>query len=260
VTAAAHAYSTGAQAWADGPARVYERMADALVARSPVSLRDRLVVDLGAGTGAASVAALAEGARVIAVDGALGMLRNERANRPPCTVGDASALPLRSGSVDAVVAAFVLNHLDDPSVAVGEIDRVLVRDGHLLASTYANDDHHPVREAVEQALHEHGWSPPAWYGAVRAAMHSWGTTALAEAAIVRGGMQPVDVAEVAVAMPDLSPDAVVASRMGMAQCAPFVASLDATVQHAVHVRARALLGPHPPPLVRRVIFIVARAR
>ena len=45
------AYAAGAAAWASGPARVYRRLAELLVAFSPVPLGGRRVLDLGSGTG-----------------------------------------------------------------------------------------------------------------------------------------------------------------------------------------------------------------
>jgi hypothetical protein len=59
-----------------------------------------------------------------------------------------------------------------------------------------------------------------------------------------------------VRLPDLGPRDLVRWRLGMAQCAPFVATHDA---RRIEARALELLGD-APPLVRSVIFIVARAR
>jgi len=58
-----------------------------------------------------------------------------------------------------------------------------------------------------------------------------------------------------VPFPDLGPRELVRWRMGMAQCAAFVASHDA---RAIEMRALELLGD-AAPVVRSVIFITARA-
>src|SRR6478736_1201893 len=108
----ADAYSDGAEAWAAGPVRIYVVLAELLVDCSPIALRGRRVLDLGTGTGAASRPAVAKGASVTALDTPLGMLQTDRAERPPAVVGDALALPFRSGAFDVVVAAFSMNHLD----------------------------------------------------------------------------------------------------------------------------------------------------
>ena len=55
------AYSAGASAWAEGPNRVYRRLAELLVDFSPEPLGGRLVLDLGSGTGDGSRAARSAG-------------------------------------------------------------------------------------------------------------------------------------------------------------------------------------------------------
>ena len=51
MSTAGAAYSAGASAWASGPARVYQPLAELLVDFSPLPLGGRLVLDLGSGTG-----------------------------------------------------------------------------------------------------------------------------------------------------------------------------------------------------------------
>ena len=62
---------------------------------------------------------------------------------------------------------------------------------------------------------------------------------------------------VAVPYPDLSPADLVAWRMGMAQVAPFITSLPEVARRRIEARALDLLGPHPEPLVRRMIILTA---
>jgi len=248
------AYALGARAWADGPARLYAHLAEVLVGFSPVLLAGRSVLDLGSGTGAGSRAALAAGARVIATDFAAEMLAIDRAHRPPAAVGDATALPFRANAFDVVLAPFCLNHLDDPARGVAEAGRVA---DLLLASTYATDDDHPAKLAVETALAEAGWQRPDWYVAVKSAMAAWGTVETASAAVVRGGLRPIQVEHRAVTFGELGPHDMVAWRIGLAPSASFVATLSPSDRHHLESRALALLGPHPPPIVRRVILIAA---
>ncbi|MET0148472.1 MAG: class I SAM-dependent methyltransferase, partial [Acidimicrobiales bacterium] len=118
------AYSAGATAWGDGPTRVYQRLAELLVAFSPVPLAGRLVLDLGSGTGVGTRAAQAAGAGVVATDLVPAMLRVDQATRPPASVGDIRQLPFRANAFDVVLAPFVLNHLDDPADGVREAARV----------------------------------------------------------------------------------------------------------------------------------------
>ena len=88
-------------------------------------------------------------------------------------------------------------------------------------------------------------------------MASWGTVDAAAAAIEREGMAPVLVERREVTFPELTPLDLVAWRLGMAQTAPFVAGLDRLRRDELVQRALELLGPDPPPLVRRVIFLAA---
>ncbi len=251
------AYSAGASAWAAGPARVYQQLAEHLVDFSPLPLGGRLVLDLGSGTGLGSRAARSAGARVIATDLALGMLLYDREDRPPAAVGDALALPFRPRAFDIVLAPFSINHLDEPAAGVREAGRV----GDLLvASTYAVDDDHPAKAAVEQALFEVGWTRPPWHATMKSAMAAWGTIDGATAVIEVGGMHPLLVERREIAFPDLGPTEMVAWRMGLAQSAGFVESLPSETRRTVIERALGLLGPDPEPIVRRVIFLAADAR
>ena len=254
VTEISAAYDAGAAAWADGPTRIYQHLADRLVAFSPFALRDRHVLDLGSGTGAGSRAALAAGARVVAVDLAFGMLRRGRDTRPPAAVGDIEGLPFAAGAFDVVLAPFSLNHLADPANGVREAGRVARA---LVASTYAEDDDHPVKAAAEAALREHGWTSPAWYAGVKTAMASWGTVATAKVAAERGGMRPTEVELLAIEIPALGPAEMVAWRLGLAHTASFFEQLDPGARRQVVERAIHLLGADPPPVVRRVIFLAA---
>jgi hypothetical protein len=52
-------------------------------------------------------------------------------------------------------------------------------------------------------------------------------------------------------------DDLVAWRTAMAHAAPFVARLDPSRRDALVARALELLGDHPAPLVRRVLFLAA---
>lgn len=248
------AYSAGAASWGSGPSAVYGRLAELLVAFSPVPLAGRLALDLGSGTGLASRAALAVGARLVAADLALGMLQHDRAGRPPAVVADALSLPFADDAFDVVLAAFALNHLDDPSAGMREAGRV---GRTLLASTYAADDDHPVKAAVEVALQEAGWEPPEWYPRLKASMATWGTVAAATEAVERGGMRALVVERHEVPFAALGPTDMVAWRLGLAQCAGFVEALEPADRDRVVERAVEVLGPDPPPVVRRVIFLAA---
>jgi SAM-dependent methyltransferase len=228
-----------------------------LVAFSTEPLTGRSVLDLGSGSGDGSRAAIAAGAHVVATDISVDMLLLDRIRRPPAAAGDAVALPFRDSSFDLVLAPFCLNHLEDPAEGVREAGRI---SRLLLASTYAVDDDHPAKAAVETALAEVGWERPVWYSRMKAAMAAWGTVAEATAVVERGGLEPVRVERHEVAFNDLGPNDMVAWRIGLPQCSTFVATLDADRRDRVIERAVESLGPDPAPIVRRVIFIAAASR
>lgn len=259
----AAAYSATGDAWGRGPARVYDRLAERLVDACPVPLAGRIVLDLGAGTGAASRAARERGARVVAVDAAIGMLlagAAGAAGRPPAAAADALALPFPDGTFDAVVAAFSLNHLRDPTAGLVESARVTRSGGAVIAGSYALDDRHPARDAAESAARALGWRPPRWYRAVREqAIPRLGTVERAAAAARGAGLVDVHADDVRVAYPDLGAADLVAWRLGMAHLAPFVASLAATAADGLFDDALARLDG-APMLERSVIVLTGRVR
>jgi ubiquinone/menaquinone biosynthesis C-methylase UbiE len=257
----AAAYDRTGAAWQAGPGRIYDRLAEVALDRCPVPLTGATVLDVGAGTGAATRAAIACGAsRVVAVDAAFGMLAVDAARRPPAAVADARALPVRSGAFDAVVAAFSLNHLEDPAVALADAARAVRQGGAIVVTAYAADDEHPVKAAVEDAVTAMGWTSERWYADVRAgAVPLLATTDRAVGAADDAGLGHVRAEHVDVAFPDLRPDDLVAWRLGMASVAPFVTALAPDARDALAADAVARLGADPPPLVRSMIVLTARS-
>ena len=255
---AAGAYSATGEAWQSGPGRIYDRLAEVLVERAPAPLTGARMLDVGAGTGAATRAMLAAGAAsVVAVDAAIGMLAHASPARPPAVAGDARALPFATGSFDGAVAAFSLNHLSDPAGGLREMARVTRGGGCLLASAYGADDTHPVKSAVEAALATHGWVAEPWYVAVREDSAPRLATVERAAGIVRAAGLDAEVHARRVPFPDLGPDKLVEWRLGLAQHAPFVAGLSWADRAAVVAEAIDRLGRDAPPLVRSMVVIEA---
>jgi SAM-dependent methyltransferase len=253
----ASAYGRAAGAWADGPSRIYDVLADELVARSPVPLGGRLVIDVGAGRGAASRAVARAGGRAVALDLAEGMLAaTPVGERTPSAVADALALPVATGSVGAVVAAFSLNHLPDPAAGLAEAARATAPGGVVLASAYAAEDDHPVKAAVDAAVRAAGWEPDPWVGQVRDDAARLATVDRARTVARAAGLRRAEVEEVAHPFPDLTPLELIEWRMGMAQVAPFLSGLDDDARAAVATDALARLGD-PPTLVRRMVALTA---
>jgi ubiquinone/menaquinone biosynthesis C-methylase UbiE len=254
-----HAYGRTGARWAAGPARVYDRLAMALLADGPVPLTGARVLDAGAGTGAVSRAARAAGADVVAVDNAFAMLAHDRRRRPPAAAADIQRLPFGRDRFDLAVMAFVLNHLPEPELAITELVRVVRRDGWVLASVFRDGWDHPAKQAVEDAAAAYGYVPPAWYRDLksRIASRAGRPDLLAEAGR-RAGLVDVEVAihEVDVGIADAP--TLVAWRLGMANLAPFVASLDPARRRALVARAVETLGPRPPALRPQVVHLHGR--
>ncbi len=87
------------------------------------------VLDVGCGTGA-NLALAGDGVRRVGVD-----IHIEELTRGMLQ-GDAMSLPLRSSSVDVILALDVLEHVDDDAM-LGEVARVLRGGGRLIATVPA---------------------------------------------------------------------------------------------------------------------------
>lgn len=248
--------ATGAE-WEDGPGRIYNRLAEHLVAESPIPLAGRRVLDLGAGTGAASRAVARAGGHPIGVDVAVGILRAPVWTGQPRVAADLEALPLVDGAVDGAVAAFSFNHVPDPTRALAEAARVCRPGSPLVVSAYAADDDHPVKAAVDEALAAVGWEPPAWYCSFRRDIVP--LLATVERAVAAAATAGVDAAArvLRVPMGDLGPADLVAWRLGMAAVAPFVARLAPAARRHVERQVIEGLGADAPPLVRSIVVLTA---
>lgn len=217
------AYDAAGGAWADGPAVLYRRLSGPLLdAAGEVS--GLLVLDVGTGTGVVATLLQARGARVLASDAALGMLRSDADRRPPALVADLAALPVRGGVVDLVTAGFVLNHLLDPGPALAEVRRVLRPGGRLVATTFAGEAAAQVKQALDEVARRHGFVPPSWYAGLRAAPLFQPDPGTAARVLGEAGLRDVRADRVVLGVA-LSAAEVLAWRWGMAHLAPWRAGL-----------------------------------
>jgi SAM-dependent methyltransferase len=67
-----------------------------------------------------------------------------REDHPADLFGSAEAIPVEDGSFDVVLCNQVLEHCDDPGLAVRELRRVTAPHGRVLASTHGVMPYHPV--------------------------------------------------------------------------------------------------------------------
>jgi SAM-dependent methyltransferase len=137
-------YDRGVDAYVNLWSSVILPAAHAVVAVMDLEPSDT-VIDVGGGSGAVIPAirdACPAGA-ALALDASFEMLRVAR-DRADASVAqsDALALPIRDGTADAVLLAFVLFHVLDPIEALGEAARALRVGGRVGTATWAQS-HEP---------------------------------------------------------------------------------------------------------------------
>jgi SAM-dependent methyltransferase len=111
------------------------------------------VLDIGAGTGKLTRPLLERGLRVIAVEPVDGMRATLERTTPGADVraGQAEALPLAAGEVDAVVAGQAF-HWFANAAALGEFVRVLGPDGRLGLIWNRRDVEQPLHAAIDRVI------------------------------------------------------------------------------------------------------------
>ena len=244
----AAAYTSG-EAWARGPQLVYDRLAEVAFARLPPDLSGLTAADVGAGTGAATRVLVGRGASVLAVDASSAMLielSRQVGARVATVLGDVRALPVASRSHDLVVAAFVINHLHEPSLGLSELARVCRPGGRIVTTTFGADDH-PIKAAVDRVLASYGFVAPAWYVAMKKeVLPRFGTVPALDSMARGAGLQHVAVHEVRVAFDDLPLRAVIDYRLGLSHISAFVRDLPPHTQQQIDVDLHAAIAPLPP--------------
>jgi len=104
------------------------------------------VLDLAAGTGTSSRAFTRAGARCVACDFSLGMLRAGRERATPTAgvsfvAGDALAIPFGGQSFDAVTISFGLRNVADTDACLAEMLRVTKPGGRLVICEFSHLPH-----------------------------------------------------------------------------------------------------------------------
>jgi ubiquinone/menaquinone biosynthesis C-methylase UbiE len=157
----AEIYSSHARGYADNWGPVIRPMGERLLRALPWD-GVRRVIDLGtgAGTHVPEIRRLAQGACVVGVDRARGMLELARPQGIPLVQMDGVELGFRDGSVDVVVIAFALFHLDDPVVALREVRRVLRPGGVVGTVTWAEDPETEASQVWDEELEARGARDP----------------------------------------------------------------------------------------------------
>jgi SAM-dependent methyltransferase len=251
-------YAGAARRWAEGATIVYGPIAGQLVATSPHPLAGRVVLDAGTGTGVASAALADQGARPVAVDLSFDMLAFGGSGRPPAAVADVTRLPLRAGSVDDTVAAFVYNHLTAPEAGLTEAARVTRRGGAILACVYANSSRSEVRDALDDAARSEGWQAPAWYVDIkRHATPLLGTAHDMARVAWRVGLVEVVADERSVDVGVTEAEQLVAYRVGQAHFAAWLDALGPARALEIRARLAQAIRPIMRPYRPVVVFLSA---
>lgn len=125
-----------------------------------IKLAPATILDAGSGTGNAVAGLLQRfsGARLVALDLALGMVTRARARetwwrrlagggRLAAVCGDFEQLPLATGSAQLVWSNLAMQWINEPQVAFAEMHRVLAPGGLLLFSTFGPDTLKELRAA-----------------------------------------------------------------------------------------------------------------
>lgn len=132
---------------------------------------EQRLLEVGCGTGRLSLAAAAQRLRVTAVDGSQAMLEAAHRRIGPgsdidLSLADVTALPFPDRQFDTVIAASLINIVEDPQAALGEMSRVL-RPGGKLAFLVPNEQMN--RGNVSDFIRRHGLC-----GFSAQALRTWG--------------------------------------------------------------------------------------
>lgn len=254
-------YAGAARRWEEGASLVYGPIARQLIATSPHSLRGRMVLDVGAGTGLASTALIDAGARPVATDLSYDMLAWRASERPPAVVADICSLPFRDRSVDDTVAAFVLNHLVDPGAGIAELTRVTRPGGAVLACVFSNASRSEVRDTIDRTAQLEGWQVPGWYTEIKeSAAPLLGTREEMERVAKAAGLIDIRVDERPVDVGVTEPEQLVAYRLGQAHYATWLDQLGPRRAEQVMERLVDAIRPIMRPYRPIVVFLAALTR
>jgi demethylmenaquinone methyltransferase / 2-methoxy-6-polyprenyl-1,4-benzoquinol methylase len=139
-----------------GQVRLWRRVVAQAVGAGP----GERILDLAAGTGTSTVTFAASGAKCVACDFSIGMLRagigrvrsDVTGPQPAFVGGDALRLPFADGVFDAVTISFGLRNVVDPQGALAEMLRVTRPGGRLVICEFSRISNRPLRVLYERYL------------------------------------------------------------------------------------------------------------
>ncbi|MFI6980513.1 demethylmenaquinone methyltransferase [Embleya sp. NPDC050154] len=124
------------------------------VARAVDARPGERVLDLAAGTGTSSLPFRDAGADVVPCDFSVGMLREGKRKHPelPFTAGDATRLPFKDATFDAVTISFGLRNVEDTQGALREMLRVTRPGGRLVVCEFSRPTWRPFETVYVEYL------------------------------------------------------------------------------------------------------------
>ncbi|MFF1919111.1 demethylmenaquinone methyltransferase [Streptomyces sp. NPDC058221] len=133
-----------------GQARLWRKAVAKAVAARPAEK----VLDLAAGTATSSLPFAATGAYVVPCDFSIGMLQEgkKRNSWLPFTAGDATRLPFRDETFDAVTISFGLRNVQDTDQALRELYRVTKPGGRVVICEFSQPVWTPFRTVYTEYL------------------------------------------------------------------------------------------------------------
>lgn len=253
------AYGVSAEAWDLGPSRLYDALARLIVEPLAGELAGRLVLDVGAGTGALCRALRAAGATPVALDFSAEMLARTRGAASRQVIGDMLALPFLDDAFDAALAGFSISHVEAPELALAEMRRVVAPGGLVVAAVFGASPPSAAKETIEEVAAGFGFRQPGWYVTFKAVTEPRSNTP----DLLRGCAETAGLAQIAIldlVAPGLeTPEEIVACRLGMAHLAPFVESLPDARRTRFLASATEEVRQRGQSLTPRVLILSSRA-
>ena len=162
---------------------------------------------------------------------------------------------------DGAIAAFAISHVADPVRALMEARRVVRDGGAVVVGSFAAAPANTSKDVVDAVAQRYGYVRPAWYDTLKREFEPLSNTAerLRECARL-AGLAEITIAERVVETGVDAPSDIVASRIGMAHLAPFVAALDDATRRAFVAEAIAAVARDPQPLRPSVLVMASRVR
>ena len=254
------AYDCGGAAWASGASLLYDRLAVRIIQTSELQLCDALVLDAGAGTGAVSRALAQAQALPVALDISADMLAHAGDAPVHAVVGDILSLPFPDDTFDAAVSAFAISHVGAPERALAEMGRVVRPSGPVVASVFGAAPPSVAKDVIYEVAMKYGYEPPAWYVHLKNGTEPLSNTPERLMSVAHsGGFADAVVTDIAIDSGLETAEQVVAYRTGMAQLAPFVASLAEDQREQFLRDAVAAVRARSQALLVRVLILSSHA-